>query len=82
MKCYSLLLSLKTSPKFINFILEYFLKKFSFPFQGVTASKKKLKKCFGTNNEEQVIRVILEEGEMQVSDLEREEQFERLGERF
>eukprot|EP00953_Heterococcus_sp_UTEX-ZZ885_P011872 6854-Heterococcus_DN1.PRE.2 len=46
--------------------------------KGVLANKTDIVKAFGTDNEDEVIRYILDKGEMQVSDKERKAQYESL----
>merc|ERR1719291_133252 len=40
--------------------------------KGIFANGKDLEKAFGTNNNEEICRIILKKGEFQVSDKERE----------
>lgn len=42
---------------------------------GIRATKKSLKKAFGTHNQTECCKIILEKGELQVSDKEREHAF-------
>jgi ribosome maturation protein SDO1 len=46
--------------------------------KGVLANKTDIVKAFGTDNEDEVIRYILDKGELQVSDKERKAQYESL----
>lgn len=44
--------------------------------KGQFAKSKDLRQVFGTDNEEEVVKIILEKGTLQVSDLERSQQYE------
>lgn len=45
--------------------------------QGEVASKKDLLKAFETDNQEEIVKRILKQGQLQVSDLERKAELER-----
>ncbi len=49
------------------------------PSQGALAKVKQLKAAFGTEDVDEVIKIILEKGELQVSGGERDAQLERWG---
>lgn len=49
---------------------------FSRILQGEVASRKDLVKAFQTDNQEEIVKIILKEGQLQVSDLERKAELE------
>ena len=49
------------------------------PRQGVLAKSKNLKEAFGTDDVDEVCKIILARGDLQVSDKERDTQHERCG---